>query len=182
MHSRIFTHQPEFVGTTLALVNACVAWIVFFVLDEIFLGTIFEPGELALLAPLIIYGCLFVSLPAIVGGFFLARSVRHDAESGALITRKVAIKGLVLGAVMGLGICVVVIILIDTHAHFNLVLDTLLTGRVLDRVMYYLTLGNRLYLRRIVQAAILAALAGGCTGGILAKYVLSQSVQPIRTA
>ncbi|MEW5873308.1 MAG: hypothetical protein AB1894_28875 [Chloroflexota bacterium] len=135
-------------GGLLALVAACIGSTLFTLVDQVQYLYQIEYTVMKLL-----FACLFSALPAMLGGGFLAYWLHRDALRGHLSTKMAVLKGAVIGAVTGLGLCLAGWILMHGRGSWDL------------------------FLWRTFKVTVIATLASSWTAWKLAARMPAQIIQ-----
>ena len=134
-------------GGISGFMSAFIALVIFALIEETQLAVQYMfTFDIQNVVLIILVGSILSSFPAAAGGIFLAYLLYQNVNNVRISTSAMVIIGSLLGAIVGLGISVLVCFLIKGIGYLYL------------------------YLRPTVEVVILALIAGGCTSKHLAAY------------
>lgn len=138
-------------GGLMGVVAGSIAYAIFLGIDKLTYWLKNGEGpDLKLLGLLVLIGVLFTSVPSFVGGALLEVLIYRDATNNENVTRKGFLKGTLVGAIAGMSLSGLYLILINFRSDLGI------------------------FLLQTLEVVALASLAGGWVGRVLAKDVSIQ--------
>ncbi|MBP7354948.1 MAG: hypothetical protein KA928_02210 [Longilinea sp.] len=138
----------------------------------------FSPFLLSLIPAIIFYGFMFSSIPAGIGGLVLGLLLQNKMHKGSLTLAKSVKAGILLAGVAATITCAcgILFLLLTPHGGWFYFWDDVRQGTFFinfpNYLHYYLELATRFALE-ILIAITIACIAGGWTGRVLTKQLLS---------
>jgi len=138
-------------GGIMGVVAGSIAFAIFLGIDGLTYWLDYgEDEDFILLGLLVLIGVLLISVPSFVGGALLGVLIYRDSANTESVTRKGFLKGTLVGAIAGMSLCGIYLILINFRGDLGI------------------------FLLRTLEVVALASLAGGWVGRVLARDVSLQ--------
>jgi hypothetical protein len=137
-------------------------------------------GKLDAITLILFNGCIFSSIPAGIGGFVLGVILKNQMRKGSLTPGKAVMTGILLAGLAAMitwGL-VILFLTFGIYLNWHYLWDAVRQGTFFtnflndlrDDLEFAIALGPE-----ILTALSIACIAGGWTGGVLAKRLLSQT-------
>jgi len=176
----IIKSDIRYSGFILGFICACAGTVLFSIFEIIRMGiqTDFSPILLSLIPPMLIYGCVFSAVPGGIGGFILGVLLRHHMQKGSLTLRKAKITGILLAGVAAAIVCGsgLLFMTLAPHNYWYFIWIEIKQGTFFDdflAIIYSdLMIAGR-FAPEILTTILIACTAGGWTGQVLAKKLLT---------